>query len=441
MLSIEVATVLGVLAAGTSLWIVERFLRVRVAGSRVLRLTLRNAGSVLIALGLLGVCLALPLMWGLVAWLTIIGVWIRTLVHVREVERRNLLAGLMLAAREGVSLASVASAFADEHDGGVSARARELAGRLQRGGTLADAVWMVPGALPPEAAMACRFGLETGDLSGALAAATEYQSFDRGVFRPLILRGIYIAPALALFLIFMGVKIMPSMVKIFDDFDSALPPLTQAVIRGTSFPISAIESGIAALLAGVIGAPQLSAVVGLVCILTPAIFLISIVLFLWGWLEWRGTVRARLPVWKHIVNWVDMAPLLRMLALSAERGQPFTQAIATIVDFHPKRSVRRRMQSVENDVEAGANWQTSLARWRFVSPSDSALLTAAERVRNLPWVLRKLADSFERRANYRLQAAARVLLPLLFVPVGLIVGVIVVAYFAPITELINQLAL
>src|SRR4029079_15710562 len=144
MLSIEVATVLGVLAAGTSLWIVERFLRVRVASARVLRLTLRNAGSVLIALGLRGVCLALPLMWGLVAWLTIIGVWIRTLVYVREVERRNLLAGLMLAAREGVSLASGASAFADEHDGGVSARARELAGRLQRGGTLADAVWMVP---------------------------------------------------------------------------------------------------------------------------------------------------------------------------------------------------------------------------------------------------------------------------------------------------------
>jgi type II secretory pathway component PulF len=406
-----------------------------------MRLTLRNAGSVLIALGLLGVCLGLTLMWGLVAWLTIIGVWIRTLVHVREVERRNLLAGLMLAAREGVPLAPIASAFADEHDGGVSGRARGLAGRLQRGGSLADAVWMVPGALPPEAAMACRFGLETGDLAGALAAATEYQAFDRGVFRPLILRGIYIAPALALFLTFMGVKIIPSMVKIFDDFDVALPPLTQAVLRGTVAPIRAIESGVAALLAGVVGAPQLSALVGLVWILTPAIFLISIALFLWGWLEWRGTVRARLPVWKRIVNWVDMAPLLRMLALSAERGQPLTQAIATIVDFHPKRSVRRRMQSVENDLEAGANWQASLARWRFVSPADSSLLIAAERVRNLPWVFRKLADSFERRANYRLQAVARILLPLLFVPVGLIVGVLVVAYFVPLTELIKQLAL
>jgi type II secretory pathway component PulF len=99
------------------------------------------------------------------------------------------------------------------------------------------------------------------------------------------------------------------------------------------------------------------------------------------------------------------------------------------------------MQAVENDVEAGANWQASLARWRFVSPADSALLIAAERVRNLPWVFRKLADSFERRANYRLQAVARILLPLLFVPVGLIVGVLAVAYFVPLTELVKQLAL
>src|SRR3954451_23017347 len=126
MLTIEVATVLGMLAAGASLWIVERFLRIWMASARVMRVTLRNAGSVLIALGLLGVCMALPLMWGLVAWLTILGGWIRTLVHVREVERRNLLAGLMLAAGQGVPLAPVAAAFADEHDGGVSARAREL---------------------------------------------------------------------------------------------------------------------------------------------------------------------------------------------------------------------------------------------------------------------------------------------------------------------------
>jgi type II secretory pathway component PulF len=442
MLTIEVATVLGMLAAGVSLWIVERLLRIWLAGARVMRLALRNAGSVLIALGLLGVCLALPLMWGLVAWLTIIGVWIRTVVHVREVERRNLLAGLMLAARQGVPLAPIAAAFADEHDGGVAARARELAGRLQGGGSLADAVWMVPGALPPEAAMACRFGLETGDLHGALAAATEYKVFDRGVFRPLMLRGIYIAPALALFLIFMQLKIVPAMIKIFDDFDSQLPPLTIAVLRGTQLPLRQIEDGaLGALLAGEFGSAQLGALVALVLIMAPLVCLISIVVLLWAWLEWRGTIRARLPVWKRIVNWIDMAPLLRMLALSAERSQPLTQAIGTIVDFHPKRSVRRRMQSVENDVEAGANWQASLARWRFLSPADSALLIAAERVRNLPWVLRKLADSFERRANYRLQATARILLPLLFVPVGLVVGVLVVAYFTPLTELIRQLAL
>ena len=54
--------------------------------------------------------------------------------------------------------------------------------------------------------------------------------------------------------------------------------------------------------------------------------------------------------------------------------------------------------------------------------------------------LDELAESLERRANYRLQSLAQIVLPLALLPTGLLVGALAVAYFAPLTTLIWNLS-
>jgi type II secretory pathway component PulF len=158
------------------------------------------------------------------------------------------------------------------------------------------------------------------------------------------------------------------------------------------------------------------------------------------WLQWRGTLRPRLPILRRIVTWVDMGPVLRVIALAVRHDRPLPNVLVTISRLHPKRSMRSRMRRVVRDLNDGMAWQGSLRRKRLIDATDEAILTSASRSGNLEWALTQMADGYERRANYRLQALSQTVVPLLIVPLGLGTAAIAISYFAPLTVLIRSLS-
>jgi type II secretory pathway component PulF len=107
---------------------------------------------------------------------------------------------------------------------------------------------------------------------------------------------------------------------------------------------------------------------------------------------------------------------------------------------YPKGWVRRRLDRVFTTVCAGADWIDSLRAQGLIRPADSAVLRAAERVGNLPWAMREVAESNRRRFNYRVYVLLQVLFPLVILLVGLTVAVFAAAYFTPLVTLIQRLA-
>jgi type II secretory pathway component PulF len=414
-------TVIAVVLAGLILGVVILFaMRLLAAGGvsipEFLSVGLRFMAKALIAMGLLGICsLIMPTKgFGLIAWLMVMTVWFRAEIHWRAVQKRSLFGALALAVDKQMPLPPVALAFADERHGGFGSKARALAERLKTGVPLIEAIKKSRGALPAEAAMAARVGAESGDLSGALEATSFGSRFDRTLLQTVISRLFYILPAVLLFTLFMTIKIAPSYVKIFDDFDTALPPITIAVLRPTS-----------------------SSFAGFACfLLIVAMFVLSI----WAWCEWRGWISPTLPGSKRIIKWVDMGVVLRVLALAARRNCPLPQMLDALADSHPKRWMRRRLRAVVTEIKEGCAWQKSLQIERLIGPADRAILAAAQRCGNLSWALDEMADSYQRKANYRLQALGQVVLPLFMLPLGLLVCVLAVAYFAPLTKLIEDLS-
>ena len=67
------------------------------------------------------------------------------------------------------------------------------------------------------------------------------------------------------------------------------------------------------------------------------------------------------------------------------------------------------------------------------------MLGSAQRVGNLAWALREMAESNERRLGYRLQFWLQLLFPMLLICLGAVVFVLVVAYFCPLVSLIEAL--
>jgi protein transport protein HofC len=76
----------------------------------------------------------------------------------------------------------------------------------------------------------------------------------------------------------------------------------------------------------------------------------------------------------------------------------------------------------------------------LIGQAEYSVLQAAQRVGNLPWALREMAAGSHRRLVYRLQAWLQILFPLVILVYGAVVGVFVVAYFAPLVALIERLS-
>lgn len=412
----QLTGVASVLATGLSLVVAAYLLHMFTRRTEPMGLVLRNFGFVLLALGLLPACLLLAGGWGFFGWIVIIVVWIRVSLHFRAAQRRNLLVALTLAINKQMPLAPIVRAVADENDGGFALRCGALADRLEQGDSLAIATRLAPRTLPKEAELAAHIGRTSGDLPGALRATRGTTAFDRTLLRSLLVRLLYLSPLSLLLVVYVKVQIEPSMRKVFADFDVPLPVATQSFAGATGDGL-------------IIAA---AAFFGTIAILT---------LMLWGWLQWRGTLVARLPELKRICNWVDMAPVLRSLALSAGGGRPLNDTFMAVARWHPKRTIRHRVTRAAGQLDRGRAWQDCLRDQRLISATDLAVLSAAERSGNLPWALQEMADAFERKANYRLQAWAQILLPVAILPMALLVATVAVAYISPIAMLIRYLSL
>lgn len=422
---VELSGVASVLIAGATLLFCANLLVMLASTATALSGLLRFCGLTLLAVGISASCLLVPGFWGIVGWLAVIFVWVRGAVHARAVDRRNLQSAILLSAERSLPLPPVIRAFAQEQDSGHGACARELANQLEHGMPLASAIWLTPGALPREAALAVKVGEDTGDLLGAMRAADSSPLLERTLARPVLLRLAYVLPAMLLFVLFMKIKIEPSFIKIFEDFDQPMPPFSQMVF-GVPF-VSHFWPSFAS--------DALNILILLVVLTGMAVVVLSILVVL----QWRGTWRPWLPVLRPIITWIDTAPLLRLMALETRHSRPLV-SINTLARLHPKAAMRGRLQAIVRDLNNGASWQQSLRQRRLLGAADLAVLSAAERAGNLSWALDETADSFERRANYRLQALAQVVMPLLLLPVALLAAVMVVAYFLPLTNLIWSLS-
>ena len=376
---IELTGVASVLVLGTSLLFAAGMLALSEPHAPTAASVLRYTAYVLFAVGLLAGCLAIGGWAGFVAWPIVMTIWIRAAVHYRATQKRNLFSALAVAIKKQMPLAPMAMAFANEQEKGFANRARALAEQFESGVSVVQALAHSRLTLPREAPLAAAIGLDSGDLSGALEATTYGSLFDRSWLQPTISRLLYLlvfTTVFLAFLSFMQIKVVPSWVKIFNDFGISsapqyihLGPLAPPRLPGIVldqlsfyFPPGMTATILAALwmtmlIAGVIAALG--------------------VLMFYGWLQWRGTLLPRLPGLRQIINWVDMGPVLRMLALAARHNRPLSGILVTIARLHPKRSVRTRVRGVVQDLDNGMPWEDSLRRRGLIGTADAAVLAAA----------------------------------------------------------------
>jgi general secretion pathway protein F len=379
---------------------------------RPFHLALHVFSAILGLCGLLGLAIFSPV-------LAVIGVVVFLLTwRRRQIARESaLLWAMAVAAERSIPLVPAIEAFADEHRGMWSRRARYLAHMLRLGVPLPEAVQRSPGVIPREAAPLVRIGYESGNLGPALRQAAAASNRFAPELHSLTAKLVYLC-ALPVFFggiaTFLLVKIVPAYSKIFEDFGAELPARTQSLIS------------------------MAEAFYDYWYLFMPLYFVL-VVLGVYSLLRYTGWVTWNPPGIQRLARRYDTAAILDALALVAESQRPMTDGLTVLARTYPRHAIRRRLQLAWEDVAGGEDWREALLARRLINRADFAVLGAAGRVGNLGWALGELADSSRRRLTYRLHALVQVLFPIAIGAAGLTVMFFVVSLFEPLVALIQNL--
>ena len=332
----------------------------------------------------------------------------------RESERDALLWALATASERGMPLGPAVEAVADQFGRRSRRAASALTWWLDSGASLPEALDHAPGALPVPAPALIRVGAATGLMPQALREAAEARAV-----RPPgrdALRG-RIAYFCLLMLIYQGLAgfityfIAPKFEAIFGVFGIQLPESTLFAISASHV---AMDTGLLPIL--MIAEYAILMYLGLVAI---------------------GRVRGAIPLLDRLARRRHVGLILRALAVVIEGGRPLALGVAALADSYPQRWVRRKLIQVSQWLAEGGDCWMALRAVGLLRPSEEALLAAAQRVGNLPWALREVAEAGERRLVDRLQAWSQILFALAVLAFGGLVFLLVIAYFTPIIALIN----
>jgi protein transport protein HofC len=337
----------------------------------------------------------------------------------RAATRQDTLLQILAIAAEGeMPLAPAVAAFADQYRGIAHRRMMTLAARLNWGTRLAEALEIARGLVTRDAVLLVWVGEAAGLLPKALRIAAASRSSQLPIWTSISSRLSYL---LILMLSMQGIcgfvlyYIVPKLEAISADFKLALPQITVLVIQASQFLMR-------------YGAPVL---------LLP-VFELALLIFLpFSFLGWGSY---SVPLFDRLLGRRHTALVLRSLSLMVEAGKPVSLALQVLARHYPTFWVRRGLAHAESDVRHGVEWIQALWRQRLIGHADADVLAAAEAVGNLPWALSELAAALERRMAIRFQMAIQTLFPLVVLMLGMVVFILVAAYFLPLVDIIKSLS-
>lgn len=341
----------------------------------------------------------------------------------RAARQAGLLWALAMGIKTGRPLDQVVDALAQGAGRYWKMQLRALAACLNSGASLPQALKACPHVLPREAVTSICVGAECGNLEQAVSDAAmrftaQLSAPPSGLRGTLAYLGglLLLVAAIVGFLMF---SIVPKFKDIFEDFGVELPTTTLAAIRFTESLASNPLTYLAALLFGAIWIRvNHHAALGLRGILSNWPFV------------WIG----------RLCTGFETAHFLRMLRLGVIAGKPLDEVFARIVEHHPDAWIKRRLARVDETLQEGGDCWISLHEAGLLRRSEAAVLLSSEHAGNLAWALDAVAESVERRSEYRLRVLLEGAQPFLMLAVGFVVAYLAAAFFLPLLKLINELA-
>lgn len=340
-----------------------------------------------------------------------------------QLDQGAILWTISMSLKTGRDLITELEVLRESLSGRYRRRVNQLIPLLSNGTPLATALGKVsPRIIPADALMMIRAGEANGYLEKAATdAAIQHSEKKTGNassgFSPTMAT-IYLTfiPMIGVFIVFgLCVWIVPKFKEIFEGFNTELPGQTVALID--------LADGLT------------SSVWGLLILLL--FLLINIVLAIATLVGFRQVM---MTFGGRFLRRLEVPDLLRIFASTTEAQKSFTETASLVAREHPQFAIKESMRRAEKLCQEGHGCWEAFQKSSLITTHESALLRTAEEAGNLPWVLRQLADSLERRVRFRFIALMEFLQPAVVLVMGVFTMFVCVGFFLPLIKLLNDLS-
>ncbi|MGI5820154.1 MAG: type II secretion system F family protein [Armatimonadota bacterium] len=319
------------------------------------------------------------------------------------------------------------SIAAETSDRNLAAALRSLAGEVEQGHSLSEAMSLQPGVWPPVAVSALRAGEEAGDLPAALKSLAEQQrrmaQIASGMAFPLVYPVVIALIGLGIFG-FVATFIFPKFIELFyelgmerSDFPATTRFLTSALGR------------------------------------VPLVFLILAILVaffvaMWLWMRRTeqgrfnlGLTRLRIPIFGEVSIYTDLARVAQTLSLLLRGGVDTVRALRLSRDAAQEPVLALALRRAGLVVEEGGTITEGLRETQLLPDEFIFRIGAAERSGALADVLERISEEYVEYADRLARKWVVVSGPVIVIILAVVLGFIGISMFLPLTGVISLLSM
>ncbi len=126
---------------------------------------------------------------------------------------------------------------------------------------------------------------------------------------------------------------------------------------------------------------------------------------------------------------------MRVLGLSLANGVSVPDALVSCREVVSNKVFQQFLVGIEGRVREGGGFAAAFQQEAFIPPLVRQMVTTGEETGNLPRVLSRVADYYERELQKKLAAFSRMVEPVMLIVMGAVVGLIVSSLILPIFKL------
>lgn len=159
-----------------------------------------------------------------------------------------------------------------------------------------------------------------------------------------------------------------------------------------------------------------------------------------GGRRWIDKMKLRMPLFGDVQRKTAISRFTRTLGTLVTSGVPILQALNITRDTAGNTIVSDAISKVHDAVKEGESMVAPLESSGVFPPMVISMVDVGEETGQLPEMLLKIADVYEDEVDNSVSALTSMLEPLMIVVLALVVGVIVMALFLPLIDVIKNLS-